>query len=84
VKTAPYLTPPKYAAQLGVKPQSIVNWIRCGWLKAINVAKPGCVRPRYRISPEAIREFEESRKVLPPVKRVRHRPRLPEYLRFYA
>jgi hypothetical protein len=62
---AGYLTPPAYAARIGSKPDTVIGWIRSGELLAINVASRGATRPRYRISPEAIAEFERRRSVGP-------------------
>lgn len=60
-----YLTPPQVAARLGVKPESVTAWIRSGALRALNLARPGSIRPRYRISPEALDTFERTRTVVP-------------------
>lgn len=56
-----YLTPPQLAAKLRVKPETIVAAIRRGELRAMDLARPGSRRPRFRISPEAIREWETQR-----------------------
>jgi excisionase family DNA binding protein len=58
------LTPPQVATQLGVAPETVIGWIRAGELKAANVGK-GKKRPRYRIEPEALAEFQ--RKKMPEV-----------------
>jgi excisionase family DNA binding protein len=58
------LTPPQAAKQLGVSPETVIGWIRSGELKAANVGK-GKKRPRYRIEPEALAEFQ--RKKMPEV-----------------
>jgi hypothetical protein len=41
-------------------------WIRAGELRAFNVAARQAGRPRYRISPEALEEFELRRQIMPP------------------
>jgi excisionase family DNA binding protein len=56
-----YLTPPQYAKRLGVKPDTVVGWIRSGELRAINVARRDAKRPRYRISLDSVIAFENGR-----------------------
>lgn len=68
-----YTTPPKYAARLGCKPETVTGWIDSGELAAINVARRGSRRPRYRISPEAIAAFEAARSTVPAPKPIRRR-----------
>ncbi|MDA0832343.1 MAG: hypothetical protein O3A29_03595 [Planctomycetota bacterium] len=54
------LTPPELAAQWGVKAESIIAKIRAGQLRAFDVSlQPGVGRPRYRISLDAIVEYEK-------------------------
>jgi excisionase family DNA binding protein len=52
----------QYAKKLGVSWEKVNQWIESGELPAINVAasKNGKL-PRWRITLDAIREFEESR-----------------------
>lgn len=65
--TAPrYLSPPQYAARLGVKPGKVVAWCKTGELRAINTAAKQSSRPRFKISPDAIIAFENSRGPKPP------------------
>jgi len=63
------VSPPQLARRYGVKPSRVIAWIRAGELAAINIGGGG--RPRYRITPEAIREFEAVRSTGP--RRTRHR-----------
>ncbi len=49
------LTPPVLAKQLGCDPNKVLHWIRTGQLKAINIAKDTGGKPRYVITPEALR-----------------------------
>lgn len=65
---APAKTPPEIAKRLKVKPETVITWIRSGRLQALNVASPGCRRPRYRVTPEALEAFERSLSVTPPPK----------------
>lgn len=55
-----YITPVEYAKRLGVAPERVRAWIRKGTLRAVNVGD-GVLRSRFRISPDAIAEFEERR-----------------------
>lgn len=76
--TATYLTPPQYAARLGVPPDKVVAWIRRGELQAMNMAEsPNGERPRFRISPQAIEDFERLRAVVPAPKPIRRNRRSP-------
>ena len=69
----PTYGPPAIAKRLGVKPERVIAWIRAGKLQAMNVASPGCIRPRYRITPEALADFEASLMVIPPTRPARRR-----------
>lgn len=60
-----HLTPPKLARRWGCKPETVIGLIRSGELQAIDLARPGSLRPRYRISPEAIADFERRRSASP-------------------
>ena len=56
------LTPPVLAKMWRVKSDRILNWIKSGQLRAFDVSSnPGIGRPRYRIPPDAITEFENRR-----------------------
>ncbi|MCA9109821.1 MAG: helix-turn-helix domain-containing protein [Planctomycetaceae bacterium] len=54
-----YLTPPQYAAMLGCKPSKVIQWIEAGELRAVNQSDGP--RPRWKIPPDAITEFENKR-----------------------
>ena len=62
---ARYQTPPQIAARYGCKAETVVGWIRSGELKALNLAKRGSMKPRFRVSPEALEAFELARSVVP-------------------
>ena len=68
-----HITPPMLARQYGVKPDKILAWIARGELRAVNVAERIGSRPRWRISPAAIAEFEHRRAAKPAVKRPRRK-----------
>ena len=61
-----YLTPSALAKRWGVSPNKILAWIHAGQLRAVNFAtRQDGVRPRYRIAPDAMREFNERRETKP-------------------
>lgn len=68
-----YLTPPQIADHLGCKPETVISWIKNGELKAINLARLGSMKSRYRVSPEALAAFELARSVIPKEPTVRRR-----------
>lgn len=77
-------TAPQVAEQFGVDTKKVSAWIRSGELAAVNVAKdPNGIKPRWRISEQAIREFEEKRTYRKPEKREPQR-RLPKIKNFFA
>ena len=65
------LTPPDLAKRWHCTPETVIGAIRRGELRAFNLAGPGCSRPRWRIPPEAITEFELRRSAVVPVKPVK-------------
>jgi hypothetical protein len=69
-----YKTPPEIATRFGCKPETVIAWIRNGELAAINLARRGSLRPRYRVSPEALAAFEQARSVVPRTPPVRRKP----------
>jgi excisionase family DNA binding protein len=66
------LTPPQAAKRLGISPDTVLGFIRRGELKASNVSK--AQRPRYRITPEALAEFEARRTTERPQVQRRRKP----------
>lgn len=59
------MTPPEVADRYGVSTAKVLKWIRQGELRALNLAHRECIRPRYSISVEALKEFERARTVCP-------------------
>lgn len=78
-------TPPKLAQRWGVKPETILRFIRTGELRAFDVSRnPGVGRPRYRIPLDAIVEFENRRAAKPPtVVRRSTRKQSPNIIQFF-
>lgn len=77
-----YVTPPQYARSRGVKPAKVLAWIASGELVGVNMADSPSGRPRWRISPEAIENFERRRSSQPTPKPTRKRrlPAVPKYV----
>lgn len=63
--TERYLTPPEIARSRGVNVRKILAPIRSGELKAINYGTPA--RPQWKVSPEALAEFESRRTSIPAI-----------------
>lgn len=57
-------TPPEVARALRVSRDKVRTWIENGELQAVNVASPGCLRPRYVVSEQALQAFEAARAVV--------------------
>lgn len=78
-----FLTPPEVAKRLRVRRDKVLDWIRRGELRAINVSDGG-KRPRYRITPTDLERFLRSREASPqsPVKK--RAPHNIEYEDFYV
>lgn len=67
------LSPPKIAKRFGVKADTVRSWIHSGELRAINVAPSGSTKPSFRVSDEAIAEFQLKRGTQPPAPTRRRR-----------
>ncbi len=61
-----YLRVPELAARLQVSQDKILGLIAAGQLQAIDVRSPGSSRPRWRIAPDALRQFELARSATAP------------------
>ena len=70
-----YLTPPELAQRWRTTPERVIAHIRAGRLHAFSTSPPGSRRPRWKIPPDAIVEFELPQAARPPTKPVpRRRP----------
>jgi hypothetical protein len=79
----PMYTVAQVARRLMVDPDIVRGWCRSGTLRAVNVGR-GSVKPRFRISPEALADFERKRAMGPPPPRPRRRRRRdPEVIEFF-
>ena len=63
-----YVSPIELARQWGCKPTTttVRLFIEQGLLRAVNLARPGAKKPRWRIPPSAIAAFEGTRGAQPP------------------
>jgi len=79
-----YRTPREVARQYAISQEKVLNMIRSGELRAINVATRGSSRPRYRISEDDLVVWENSRLAAKPraarTPRRRKDPGLIEYV----
>jgi len=81
-----HLTPPEVAKRLHVAEETVRAWIVAGELPAANLARRGCVRPRYRIDPSDLAAFLAARRpdATPEPSRGKHRRRQAEgVIEFY-
>ena len=68
----------------GVGEHTVLQWIRTGELRSINVGrKPGAKKPRWRITESALDAFEQLRTPTPPMPRTRRRKRQTDVVEFY-
>jgi hypothetical protein len=76
------LSPPAVARRWGCKPSRVVALCRAGALRAFTLSPPTARRPRWRITAEAVREFEARQHVsqAPPQRR---RKRDVEIIKFF-
>ncbi|MCA9189021.1 MAG: helix-turn-helix domain-containing protein [Pirellulaceae bacterium] len=75
-KTSLYYSPPEVARRYGVAADKVRQWITRGELTAVNVGD--ATRPRWRVSPEALADFEAARAATPPPPPRRRRRSLPQ------
>jgi excisionase family DNA binding protein len=68
----------------GVTAHTVLVWIRSGELKALNVGRRAdAKKPRWRITEQALAEFESKRSPAPPVRRAKRRKRPAGVIEFY-
>lgn len=56
-----HYSPAEIAERYAVAVDKVLGWIARGELRAVNVATRAFGRPRWRISPEALEQFERAR-----------------------
>lgn len=52
---------PELAERYSVASATVTGWIDDGQMEAVNIARKGSVRKRYRVSEKALAEFERRR-----------------------
>lgn len=72
-----FLSPPEVAERLRLSPDKILAWIKSGELVAVNTATKLGGRPRYRVSPISLAEFEKRRIAMAMPAPVKQRRRMP-------
>jgi transposase len=77
------LTPPQYAARLGVDVHKVISWIKAGELKAIDAATRPGGRPRFLIDESDIAIFEARRTTAPTPRATRRRSKSGWQFRYF-
>jgi excisionase family DNA binding protein len=78
------LTLPEVAERYGVTVRTTLSWIAQGELKAINVARSrNAMKPRWRITKEALEAFELARTNSPTQPRKRRKRQPGHVIEFY-
>lgn len=67
----------------GVGEHTVLKWIRGGELKAIDVSRKLGGKPKWRITEQALAEFEVLRTPPPPLPRAARRKRTAGVVEFY-
>jgi transposase len=71
----------RYAVSVG----TVITWIAAGALRAVNVSrKPGSKRPSWRITPQAVEEFERLRTPASTQPKARRRKTAGDVIEFYG
>ena len=72
------------AERFGVGEHTVLAWLKSGELRAINVGRTAAkLKPRWRITQEALAEFELRRQAEPPLPRTRRKKRSTGVIEFY-
>ena len=67
-----------------VSEHTVSGWIKSGQLRAFSVSRRlDTKKPRYRVSAEALAEFEAARTPTPPQPRAKRRKRSTDVIEFY-
>jgi len=75
-------TPPTLARKWGCSAESVISLIKAGRLLAFSVSPASCRRPRWRISPEAVRLYELAKQE-PAVVKAPRRRKDPNVIQFF-
>jgi hypothetical protein len=74
--------PPAVARRYAVNVRRVHAWIATGELAAVNVGD-GAKRPRWRVTAEAIADFERRRSAQPKAATTRRKRKKPEYTEYF-
>lgn len=77
------LTVAEVAQRYRVKIENVLAWIKAGELVACDVAAGRRLRPRWRIDPEQLADFEKRRRAKPAPKVERRRKREAGVINFF-
>ncbi len=66
VAPAKFLTPKEIAERFGCNLNKVLFWIKSGQLTAVDIALTQSKKPRWRISVDALADFERVRSTRPP------------------
>lgn len=78
------LTPAQVAAQWSCSTDHVLDLIRGNHLKGVRISPPGSKRPRYRVTQQALAEYESRNQSGAPAKPLRRsRSQSPNVIEFY-
>ena len=77
------LTVKEVAERYGVSEHTVLSWIKCTEMRAIDVSRKRGGKPRWRITAEALAAFELSRTPSPPPPRMRRKKQPADVIQFY-
>lgn len=77
------ITPPALAKRWASAPETVLALIASGDLEAFDARRPGSSRPRWRITPEAVAEFQRRRSGKSRPKPARRRRKDPNVTEFF-
>jgi excisionase family DNA binding protein len=74
------------AEEYAVKQETVLSWIKCGALRALDVRSAGSTRPRWRIRRADLEAFFEARRLMPEPKGERRRTHTaePDFVRYFS
>jgi hypothetical protein len=70
-------------ARYGVGEHTVLSWIRCGDISAIDVSRKQGGKPKWRTTQEALVAFELARTAAPPPPKRKRRRRTVDVIEFY-
>ena len=78
------LTPGQVADHWNCAIETVLRLIRSGRLRAFSLSPPGSKRPRWRVSPDALVEFENRNAVVPRSKATKRQRRQSDVIEFFS